>query len=280
MIRINTLSVIDSFSRFLFLRPLQSKEANEVAEHLLDIYIEHGPPDILQSDQGPEFKGVVKTICESLNVRIIRSAAYSPQTQGKDERSHRTWKEKIKFDLLKVNGDLNWAEYLQQYQQLYNESPHSSLGGLSPFEVYFGRKPNRQRNKLHLGGKKDFEVPEENQSEGRVQANEYDRDETDLREIETQRDLIREKALDASNKAAQRMVKRELKRKPPSLYYKGETVLIRVPESKKLDQRKIRSGAIVKGSFLKPTMHCTSTASSIRIHRRLRVEKAGLKWMM
>ena len=235
------MSVIDIFSRFLFLRPLQSKEANEVAEHLLDIYIEHGPPDILQSDQGPEFKGVVKTICESLNVRIIRSAAYSPQTQGKDERSHRTWKEKIKFDLLKVNGDLNWAEYLQQYQQLYNESPHSSLGGLSPFEVYFGRKPNRQRNKLHLGGKKDFEVPEENQSEGRVQANEYDRDETHLREIETQRDLIREKALDASNKAAQRMVKRELKRKPPSLYYKGETVLIRVPESKKLVKGKKNS---------------------------------------
>ena len=134
--------------------------------------------------------------------------------------------------MLKVNGDLNWAEYLQQYQQLYNESPHSSLGGLSPFEVYFGRKPNRQRNKLHLGGKKDFEVPEENESEGRVQANEYDRDETDLREIETQRDLIREKALDASNKTAQRMVKRELKRKPPSLYYKGETVLIRVPDQR------------------------------------------------
>ena len=37
------MSVIDIFSRFLFLRPLQSKEASEVAEHLLDIYIEHSP---------------------------------------------------------------------------------------------------------------------------------------------------------------------------------------------------------------------------------------------
>ena len=53
-------------------------------------------------------------------------------------------------------------EYLQQYQQLYNESPHRSLGQLSPFEVYFGRKPNRHRNKLFLGGKKDYEVAEEN----------------------------------------------------------------------------------------------------------------------
>ena len=84
------MSVIDIFSRFVLLRPLQTKESSEVAENLLDIYNEHGPPQILQSDQGTEFKGVVKVICEALNVRIIKSAAYSPQTQGKDERSHRT----------------------------------------------------------------------------------------------------------------------------------------------------------------------------------------------
>ena len=69
------MSVINIFSRFFFLRPLQTKETSEVAEHLLDIYIEHGPPEILQSDQGPEFKGVVKTVCETLNVRIIKSSA-------------------------------------------------------------------------------------------------------------------------------------------------------------------------------------------------------------
>ena len=231
------MSVIDIFSRFLFLRPLQTKETSEVAEHLLDIYIEHGPPEILQSDQGPEFKGVVKTVCETLNVRIIKSSAYSPQTRGKDERSHRTWKEKIKFDLINNNGDLNWVEYLQQYQQLYNESPHRSLGQLSPFEVYFGRKPNRHRNKLFLGGKKDYEVAEEN-SNG-IELDECNAEE--LTELATERSSIRQKALDASNKDSQYMVKRELRRNPPSLYYKGETVLIRVPISKKLVKGKKNS---------------------------------------
>ena len=51
------MSVIDIFSRFRFLRPLQTKETSEVAEHLLDIYIEHGPPEILQSES-QEFKVV------------------------------------------------------------------------------------------------------------------------------------------------------------------------------------------------------------------------------
>ena len=232
------MSVIDIFSRFLFLRPLQTKETSEVAEHLLDIYIEHGPPEILQSDQGPEFKGVVRTVCETLNVRIIKSSAYSPQTQGKDERSHRTWKEKIKFDLINNNnGDLNWVEYLQQYQQLYNESPHRSLGFLSPFEVYFGRKPNRYRKKLFLGGKKEYEVPEENDNS--FQMDEHKREE--LTELERERDSIRQKALDASNDAAQDMIKWELKRNPPSLYNKGETVLLRIPVSMKLVKGKKNS---------------------------------------
>ena len=31
------MSVIDIFSRFFFLRPLQTKATSEVAEHLLDI---------------------------------------------------------------------------------------------------------------------------------------------------------------------------------------------------------------------------------------------------
>ena len=170
-----------------------------MVEHLLDIYIEHGPPEILQSDQGPEFKGVVKTVCETLNVRMIKSSAYSPQTKGKDERSHRTWKEKIKFDLINDNnGDLNWVEYLQQYQQLYNESPHRSLRQLSPFEVYIGRKPNKYRNKLFLGGKKEYEVPEKNS-----QSIEMDECKTDeLTELVIERNSVMQKALDASNKAS------------------------------------------------------------------------------
>ena len=56
----------------------------------------------------------------------------------------------------------------------------------------------------------------------------------ELTELVIERNSIMQKALDASNKASQYMAKRELGRNPPSLHYKGETVLIRVPISKKL----------------------------------------------
>ena len=70
--------------------------------------------------------------------------------------------------------------------------------------------------------------------------------------LEIERDAIRQEALDASNEAAQYMVNRELRQNPPSLYCKGETVLIRIPISKKIVKGKKKSlkntceGAIIE----------------------------------
>ena len=103
--------------------------------------------------------------------------------------------------------------------------------------MYFGRKRNRIRNKLFLGVKKEYEVLEENNSS--FETGESKRDE--LMNLEIERDAIRQEALDASNEAAQYMVNRELRQNPPSLYCKGETVLIRIPISKKIVKGKKKS---------------------------------------
>ena len=77
------LSLIDVFSRFLWLTPLPSKDSATVAEALYNIYLLHGPPRVLQCDQGGEFKGTVKSLMNKLGTRIINSRAYHPQSQGK-----------------------------------------------------------------------------------------------------------------------------------------------------------------------------------------------------
>ena len=82
------LSVIDVFSRFLFLKPLQSKKSEEVADILESSYNTFGPPRILQSDQGPEFKGAVQHLMSRLGVKIILSTPYKPQSQGKVSRAY------------------------------------------------------------------------------------------------------------------------------------------------------------------------------------------------
>ena len=48
------LVVLDVFSRFLFLIPLQSKSSTEVASVVVQIFSDVGPPKIIQTDQGTE----------------------------------------------------------------------------------------------------------------------------------------------------------------------------------------------------------------------------------
>ena len=53
--------------------------------------------------------------------------------------------------------------------------------------------------------------------------------------------IIKSRTLDASNKASQYVVNRELRRNPLSLHYMGETVLIRVIVLKKVVKGKKNS---------------------------------------
>ena len=51
------LNIMDIFSRYIFLKPLQSKESLEVASHLREILFNVKIPNVIQCDHGTEFKG-------------------------------------------------------------------------------------------------------------------------------------------------------------------------------------------------------------------------------
>ena len=65
------LSLIDIFSRFHWLVPLQRKFASHVAFHLNRTFTEHEPPDRLQTDNGVEFKKhVIKVNKYNLDITL------------------------------------------------------------------------------------------------------------------------------------------------------------------------------------------------------------------
>ena len=65
------LSLIDIFSRFHWLVPLQRKFASHVAFHLNRTFTEHEPPDRLQTDNGGEFKKhVIKVNKYNLDITL------------------------------------------------------------------------------------------------------------------------------------------------------------------------------------------------------------------
>lgn len=129
------LTVQDVFSRYLWLRALPSKASKCVALALSELYMDVGPPKVLQADNGGEFKKAVEKLCKNLAVKIVRSSPYHPQSQGKVERSHRALRKKIAFDMTHLNKNgINWATQLNEYQRLQNEESMEALGRQSPFE--------------------------------------------------------------------------------------------------------------------------------------------------
>ena len=118
------LSIMDVFSRFVWLRPVSVKSSKNIADELRILYLEHGPPRVIQCDQGGEFKGALKELCRQLEIKIICSRPYHPQSQGKVERSHRALRSKMEYDFIQMGAKgVNWAESLPNYQRILNEDP-------------------------------------------------------------------------------------------------------------------------------------------------------------
>lgn len=95
----------DHLTKFVTLRPLRTKTAEEVALVLLDVFTTFGTPCILQTDNGREF---MNRLLESLKdlwptLNIIHGKPRHSQSQGSVERANRdvqdmlnTWKSENK----------------------------------------------------------------------------------------------------------------------------------------------------------------------------------------
>ena len=137
------LSVMDIFSRFLWLRPLQRKSSRHVSRCLTSIYNEHGPPDRLKTEAGSRFEGKLKSVCEKWKIELGKSRTHRPPLVGMVERSYGRLREKIMRDLMVLSKKgVNWVVHLPDYNRIVNEESKKELGWKSPFEIYYGRKSN------------------------------------------------------------------------------------------------------------------------------------------
>ena len=96
------LSILDVFSRYTWLCPLENKKSSSVKKQLLLVYKEFGYPQRVQHDRATEFQAEVKEMHCANNIKIIRSRPCHPQSQGKVERMHQTLKRKMEYDLLSM----------------------------------------------------------------------------------------------------------------------------------------------------------------------------------
>jgi transposase InsO family protein len=143
--RCHPLTVIDDHSRYaLAIRACGDERQETVQAELTAIFRRHGLPDRLLADNGSPWGSAnaahrytaLELWLLELGIRMSHGRPHHPQTQGKDERFHRTLS-------AEAIGRRRFADLAQcqrrfdEWREIYNaERPHDALGLATPITRY------------------------------------------------------------------------------------------------------------------------------------------------
>ena len=122
------LLIVDYYSRFIEIARLSRTTAEEVILHTKSIFARHGVPEVVISDNGPQYSSeAFARFAHQFEFEHITSSPLYPQSNGEAERAVKTVK-----GLLKKEGDPYLALLSYRATPLQN--------GLSPSELLMSRK--------------------------------------------------------------------------------------------------------------------------------------------
>jgi transposase InsO family protein len=139
------LTVLDDHSRYaVALEACDNQQTETVQRHLRAAFRRYGLPQAMLSDNGspwaaPHVRGGLTRLgvwLLDLDVRLLHGRPYHPQTQGKDERFHRT----LKLEVLQGRTFSDLAAVGRSFapwREMYNQHrPHDALGLEVPASRY------------------------------------------------------------------------------------------------------------------------------------------------
>lgn len=128
-------TIIDRTTRWPEIIPLRSTTAKDCARALIQGWISrYGTPQDISSDRGPQFTSSLwSEIAESLGVKLHRTTAYHPQSNGLVERFHRSLKTSLKARLQAHN----WIDEIPWTLLGLRTAPKEDIG-VSSAELVYG----------------------------------------------------------------------------------------------------------------------------------------------
>ena len=131
------LVVVDYYSRYMEIEDLRFTTANKVIASLRKIFLTHGLPVSITTDNEALF--ISEEFCKFVEEKRIehrRVTPLWPQANGEVERQNRSLLKRIKIAQIEKR---NWKEELGSFLIMYRTTPHSTTG-VSPAELLFFRK--------------------------------------------------------------------------------------------------------------------------------------------
>jgi transposase InsO family protein len=142
--RCHPLTVLDDHSRFnVVLQALDCERREPVQRVLQGAFERYGLPERINADNGPPWGAPMDGALTALGVWLIRlgirlshSRPAHPQTNGKDERFHRTMHAEVLLG--RRFRDLDDAQqHFSRWRHVYNfERPHEAIGMSTPASRY------------------------------------------------------------------------------------------------------------------------------------------------
>ncbi|XP_023212590.1 KRAB-A domain-containing protein 2-like, partial [Centruroides sculpturatus] len=232
----------DHLAKFILLRALESKRAEEVAYHLNDIFLTIGAPCILQSDNEREF--VNRIICEMTSLwpelKLVHGKPRHSQSQGSVERANQDVENMISC-WLKDNHSTKWSEGLRYVQFVKNRAYHSGIKQL-PYKAMFGVKPRVGLSTTSLPPEIIKDIQDEDDVQKLIETdlnhrhtNDHNNsgDDSDCNDIETSKigddiQKARQTAAENLQKQAKKMKSASDKSHPPAKV--GDNVTVPIPD--------------------------------------------------
>jgi len=137
------LVIIDIFSKYVYVKKIKSTLSTEVADHLEKIFHLGDIPEVIMSDNGPEFIGDrLKILLTKFNVKHRFTPSYSPQTNGFAENKNKLVKALLFMYFVRQNKQkatqpFKYIDILYKISFTINSSIHSTTK-LTPIQVHFG----------------------------------------------------------------------------------------------------------------------------------------------
>jgi len=144
------LTILDDHSRFAVALQACARNTKKITQSaLIPIFRRYGLPDWITCDNGSPWGSAGRSHYTAFGVWLLRlvigishSRPHHPQTQGKDERFHRT----LKAEVLRYQQGASlraWQHHFDQWRVIYNtERPHEALNMAVPAARY---QPSQRR---------------------------------------------------------------------------------------------------------------------------------------
>jgi transposase InsO family protein len=139
------LTVLDDYSRYsLCVDAKENEKRLGVTQSFERLFEENGLPESLLCDNGNPWGNSQGTGYTQFEVWLmeydifpIHGSPNHPQTQGKDERFHRTMDDEL-LNLIEIENMIHAQECFDTFRDCYNhERPHEALGMKVPAEFYY-----------------------------------------------------------------------------------------------------------------------------------------------